>query len=69
MNGEIFVHTPEARNKVIFEYAYGALSSIVPMHSWGYELEVGVVGMHKFFEQGGAFIVESLETRLSTSGA
>jgi hypothetical protein len=44
---EIFVDTAEARNK---ERAYGALSSIAPMYSWGYELEVEVIGIHKFFE-------------------
>jgi hypothetical protein len=50
MNGEILVDTAEARNKMILERAYGALSSIAPMYSWGYELEVDIIGMHKCFE-------------------
>jgi hypothetical protein len=45
-----FVDTAEARNKMILERAYGALSSITPTYSWGYELEVDVIGLHKFFE-------------------
>jgi hypothetical protein len=64
MNGEMFVDTAEARNKMILERAYGTLSSIAPMYSWGYDLEVDVIGMHKFFENFGAFIVKSLETWL-----
>jgi hypothetical protein len=35
---------------MILERAYGALSSIAPMYSWGYKLEVNVIGMHKLFE-------------------
>jgi hypothetical protein len=31
MNGESFVNTAEARNKMILERAYGALSSIAPV--------------------------------------
>jgi hypothetical protein len=49
---------------LILERAYGALSSIALMYSWGYELEVDVIGMHKFFESYGAFIVKPLETWL-----
>jgi hypothetical protein len=45
-----FVDTVEARNKLILERAYGALSSTAPMYSWGYELEVDVIGLHKLFE-------------------
>jgi hypothetical protein len=35
---------------MILERAYGMLSSIALMCSWGYKLEVDVIGMHKFFE-------------------
>jgi hypothetical protein len=50
MNGEMFVDTAGARNKMILERLYRAFSSIATMYSWGYKLEVNVIGMHKFFE-------------------
>jgi hypothetical protein len=35
---------------MISEHADGTLSSIALVDAWGDKLEVGMVGMHKFFE-------------------
>ena len=69
MNGEVFIHTAQTSDKMIFERPNGSLSSVAAMNAWWDELEVNIVGVHKVFEQCRAFIVEALQTRFQSIGA
>lgn len=60
MKREVFVCAAEPRYEVVFERANSTFSCVAAVHMGGNELEVHVFGAEKSFEDGRAFIVESL---------
>jgi hypothetical protein len=64
MDRKILVHTAKSCNKMIFKGTNGPFGGIASVNPWWDQLEIDIVGVHEFLQQGGTFIVESLETGL-----
>lgn len=68
MKGKEGISAAEPSNKVVFKRADGTFCSIATMDARGGQLEVDVSIMEVGFQDGGGFIVKTLEARFEASG-
>ena len=61
MEREILIKAAQASNEVIFVGSDGTLSSIAPVHTRWDKLKIDGFVPHEVLEDGGAFIVKTLE--------
>ena len=61
MEGKVWVRSAQARDEVILEGPDGPFRSISPVDTGGGKLEIHILVVHELFEDGGGFVVESLE--------
>jgi hypothetical protein len=61
MEGEVFIHTTETGDKMIFEGTNSTFGSITAVDTRGCKLEVDALGPQELFEGNRAFIIKTLE--------